>query len=91
MQADSGVQLTELRVDGGMVVNNILMQFQADILGVDVVRPEVVETTSLGAAFAAGLAVGVWNDPTEITASWREARRWRPNMDSQVRQRHLRA
>ncbi len=66
MNADSGVPLTELRVDGGMVVNETLMQFQADILGVDVVRPKVAETTALGAAYAAGLAVGYWENTDDI-------------------------
>ena len=66
MVADSGVGLVELRVDGGMTSNSLLMQFQADILGVDVVRPRVAETTALGAAYAAGLAVGVWPDLAEL-------------------------
>ena len=78
MNADSGVPLTELRVDGGMVVNETLMQFQADLLGVDVVRPVVAETTALGAAYAAGLAVGYWESTDEIRANWGEDRRWSP-------------
>jgi glycerol kinase len=76
MNADSGVPLTELRVDGGMVVNETLMQFQADLLGVDVVRPVVAETTALGAAYAAGLAVGYWESTDEIRENWGEDRRW---------------
>jgi glycerol kinase len=87
MNADSGVPLTELRVDGGMVVNETLMQFQADILGVDVVRPKVAETTALGAAYAAGLAVGYWADPDEIQANWREDKRWHPRMPDAERER----
>ena len=87
MNADSGVPLTELRVDGGMVVNETLMQFQADILGVDVVRPKVAETTALGAAYAAGLAVGYWADPDEIQANWREDKRWHPTMPDAERER----
>src|SRR6185503_4327997 len=70
MNADSGVPLTELKVDGGMVVNETLMQFQADILGVDVVRPKVAETTALGAAYAAGLAVGYWSDIEDLRQNW---------------------
>ena len=87
MNADSGVPLTELKVDGGMVVNETLMQFQADILGVDVVRPKVAETTALGAAYAAGLAVGYWENDEDITNNWGEDKRWTPNMDDQERER----
>lgn len=78
MSADSGVAISELRTDGGMVVNNLLMQFQADILGVPVVRPRVIETTALGAAYAAGLAVGYWQSTDDITANWGVDKRWRP-------------
>jgi len=85
MVADSGVELAELRVDGGMTANDLLMQFQADILGVDVVRPKVAETTALGAAYAAGLAVGFWSDLDEIRAHWVEDARWRPAMASERR------
>jgi glycerol kinase len=81
MDADSGVRLAELRVDGGMVANELLMQFQADVLGVPVVRPRVAETTALGAAYAAGLATGFWADQDELTAQWAEDRRWEPQMD----------
>jgi glycerol kinase len=88
--ADSGVRLTELRVDGGMTVNETLMQFQADVLGVDVVRPVVAETTALGAAYAAGLAVGFWSGLDELRANWRESRRWSPALDEAERDRQLR-
>jgi glycerol kinase len=87
---DSGVPLTELRVDGGMTANEDLMQFQADILGVDVVRPAVTETTALGAAYAAGLAVGYWSDLGELKANWAEGKRWSPNLDEAERERLLR-
>jgi glycerol kinase len=87
MNADSGVPLTELRVDGGMVVNETLMQFQADILGVDVVRPKVAETTALGAAYAAGLAVGYWENTNDIRNNWGEDKRWSPSMEDDERER----
>jgi glycerol kinase len=87
MQADSGVDLTELRVDGGMVVNDLLMQFQADMLGVPVVRPRIVETTALGAAYAAGLAEGVWPSIDELRSHWDEDRRWAPAMPVEERER----
>ncbi len=90
MNADSGVPLTELRVDGGMVANETLMQFQADLLGVDVVRPLIAETTALGAAYAAGLAVGYWESTDEITENWGEDRRWSPQMDEVERERLFR-
>ncbi len=90
VNADSGVDLTELKVDGGMIANNTLMQFQADILGVPVVRPVVAETTALGAAYAAGLAVGFWSDLDELRANWQEDSRWTPNMDDAERDRQLR-
>ncbi|MBO0895721.1 glycerol kinase GlpK [Arthrobacter sunyaminii] len=90
VNADSGVPLTELRVDGGMVANEALMQFQADILGVDVVRPKIVETTALGAAYAAGLAVGYWNDTDELETKWAEDKRWTPQMEDSERQRQMR-
>lgn len=80
MQADSGVDLSTLKVDGGMVVNEMLMQFQADMLGVPVVRPKVNETTALGAAYAAGLAVGFWESEDEIRTNWVEDKRWEPQM-----------
>ncbi|WP_341394994.1 glycerol kinase GlpK [Arthrobacter sp. G119Y2] len=90
VNADSGVPLTELRVDGGMVANEALMQFQADILGVDVVRPKIVETTALGAAYAAGLAVGYWNDTDELATKWAEDKRWTPQMEDSERDRQMR-
>jgi glycerol kinase len=80
MEADSGVQLTTLKVDGGMVVNELLMQFQSDILGVPVVRPKTIQTTALGAAYAAGLAVGFWENESAIRANWAEGKRWEPHM-----------
>jgi len=80
MATDSGVTLSELKVDGGMVVNDLLMQFQADILGVPVIRPEVTETTALGASYAAGMAVGFWSTEDEVRENWVEGRRWNPQM-----------
>lgn len=88
--ADLGVKLTEIRVDGGASVSDFLMQFQADLLGIDVVRPEVLETTALGAAYAAGFAVGVWQTLDEIAANWREANRFTPKMEVPERERRLR-
>ncbi|MGD8196115.1 glycerol kinase GlpK [Herbiconiux sp. P18] len=87
VNADSGVPLTELKVDGGMIANNLLMQFQADILDVPVVRPVVAETTALGAAYAAGLAVGFWANLDELRANWQEDSRWVPEMDDAERDR----
>ncbi len=81
MERDSGVTLKVLKVDGGMVFNELLMQFQADMLGVPVVRPQVAETTALGAAYAAGLAVGFWDGPEDVRANWKEDKRWNPAMD----------
>ncbi|MEA2592211.1 MAG: glycerol kinase [Actinomycetota bacterium] len=89
MAADTGTTLGSLRVDGGMVGNGLLMQFQADLLAVPVVRPTVAETTSLGAAFAAGLAVGYWGSLDELRRCWKEDRRWEPAMPSQERDRLL--
>jgi glycerol kinase len=85
MNADSGVDLTALKVDGGMVANETLMQFQADILGVPVIRPVVAETTALGAAYAAGLAVGYWSGEDDIRNNWAEDKRWEPSMDEGTR------
>jgi glycerol kinase len=90
MNADSGVDLTELKVDGGMVQNETLMQFQADILDVPVVRPKVAETTALGAAYAAGLAVGYWDGLDDLRANWAEDKRWEPQMDTDERERTYR-
>jgi len=87
MNADSGVALTSLKVDGGMVVNELLMQFQADILGVPVIRPVVAETTALGAAYAAGLAVGFWESEDDIRANWAQDKQWDPSMDEDQRAR----
>ncbi len=80
MNADSGVDLTALKVDGGMVFNDTLMQFQSDILGVPVIRPKVAETTALGAAYAAGLAVGFWKNTDEMRANWQVDHTWQPAM-----------
>lgn len=90
MVADTGIELPEVRVDGGMVVNTLLMQFQADILDIDVVVPSVVETTVLGAAFGAGMAGGLWSGPDEVALHWNEAIRYRPSMDDQTRSAYLR-
>ena len=90
MERDAGIKLTEMRVDGGATRNELLMQFQADLLGVPVVRPEILETTALGAAYLAGLAVGYWKDAEEIRANWRVARRFEPAM-SRERAAELRA
>ena len=91
MRADSGVELTELKVDGGMITNELLMQFQADQLGVPVVRPVVAETTALGAAYAAGIAVGFWKGESDVTANWAEDRRWEPSMEQDERERLYRS
>jgi glycerol kinase len=83
--ADTGIPLTQLKVDGGMIENELLMQFQADILGVPVVRPVVAETTALGAAYAAGLAVGFWSGTEELERKWLEEKRWEPRIDDKER------
>ena len=85
MEKDSGVKLQALKVDGGMVVNEMLMQFQADILNVPVIRPKVPETTSLGAAYAAGLAVGFWKDLGSLRQNWQKDKAWHPQMDDTLR------
>ncbi|TFD25250.1 MULTISPECIES: glycerol kinase GlpK [Cryobacterium] len=90
VNADSGVPLTELKVDGGATVNDLLMQFQADIIGVPVVRPVVAETTALGAAYAAGLAVGFWSDLDDLRSNWQEDARWEPSMEPKEAARLLR-
>jgi glycerol kinase len=87
MEKDSGVKLTALKVDGGMVFNELLMQFQSDILDVPVVRPKVAETTALGAAYAAGLAAGFWRDFDELRANWAKDREWLPKMDAETRKK----
>ncbi len=88
MRADSGVELTALKVDGGMVDNELLMQFQADVLGVPVIRPQVAETTALGAAYAAGLAVGFWQSTDEMRQNWGEDKSWQPGEDDVARVRY---
>jgi glycerol kinase len=85
MDADSGVALTALKVDGGMVFDELLMQFQADILGVPVIRPKVAETTALGAAYAAGLAVKYWAEVEDLRANWGKDKEWTPSMDAAAR------
>jgi glycerol kinase len=85
MRADCGARLEELKVDGGITANDLCMQIQADVLGVDVVKPVVAETTALGAAYAAGLAVGFWADPSELRANWHEDKRWSPNWSDEER------
>jgi glycerol kinase len=88
MEKDSQVKLTALKVDGGMVFNELLMQFQADILDVPVIRPKVAETTALGAAYAAGLAVGFWKDLDVLRTNWSKDKEWKPSMDGVVRDKY---
>src|SRR6478752_1757071 len=90
MNADAGIEVQSLRVDGGMTANNLLMQFLADVLDVPVVRPIVAETPSLGAAYAAGLAAGYWPDIDALRAHWHKAAEWRPRMDPTARERGYR-
>jgi glycerol kinase len=85
MESDAGIRLKELRADGGAARNNLLMQFQADLLGVPVVRPKVSETTALGAAYLAGLAVGYWKNQSEIAGQWQRDQQFRPNMKPALR------
>jgi glycerol kinase len=87
MNKDSGVDLKALKVDGGMVFNDLLMQFQADILGVPVIRPTVAETTSLGAAYAAGLAVGFWEKVEDLRVNWGKDKEWQPQMEEATREK----
>ncbi|MBR6459158.1 MAG: glycerol kinase GlpK [Actinomycetaceae bacterium] len=89
MKADSGVELEQLRVDGGMTANNLLMQFQADICDTAVVLPSVAETTALGAAYAAGIAVGFWSGLDDVSERWHEAKRWEPTMSADEREAHM--
>ena len=89
MFQDSGVRITQLKVDGGMTANNLLMQHQADVLGVPVIRPVISETTCLGAAYAAGLATGVWQDLDELRTHWKRDTEWTPRMDGQARDREF--
>jgi glycerol kinase len=91
MNADSGLDLTTLRADGGMTANNLLMQTLADVLAVPVIRPMVSETTALGAAYAAGLATGYWPDIDSLRANWHKAAEWRPQIDEAAREREHRA
>jgi len=84
---DSHINLAQLKVDGGMVVNDFLMQFQADILDVPVIRSNVTETTALGAAYSAGLAVGYWNGLDDLLKNWREDKKWTPKIDSSEREK----
>ncbi|MGW1539555.1 glycerol kinase GlpK [Streptomyces sp. NPDC002309] len=90
MYQDSGVHISALKVDGGMTKNNLLMQHQADVLDVPVIRPRVSETTALGAAYAAGLATGVWNDLDELAAHWQKDAEWTPSMEASERDREYR-
>jgi glycerol kinase len=91
MEADAGVTMTSLKVDGGVTASALTMQLQADILGIDVIRPVVPETTALGAGYAAGLAVGVWDDAEDFRANWHEDRRWISSIDSAAREAGTRA
>jgi glycerol kinase len=88
--ADTGRELTELRVDGGGSRDDLMMRFQADILGIPVVRPAIIETTALGAAYAAGLATGVWPDRDALRSHWREGKRWEPTMPVEEADRRVR-
>lgn len=90
MNSDSGIPLTSLKVDGGMVANSLLNQILADVLDVEVVRPKVAETTCLGAAYAAGLAVGYWPDLDSLRANWQHDATWTPQIDAQVRDHEYR-
>jgi len=85
MSADSKVPLTSMRVDGGATANNLLMQIQSDVMGIEIIRPEVIETTALGAAYAAGIAVGVWKSPDDVRNKWRENHRWSSTLDPNLR------
>jgi glycerol kinase len=89
MAKDSGIALAELRVDGGASKNNLLMQIQADLLGVPVVRPKITETTALGAAYLAGLAIGLWSSTQEIATQWSIDRRFEPSISLADRQAKL--
>jgi glycerol kinase len=86
MEKDAGIAISSLRVDGGMVVNQLLMQFQSDILGEEVICPKIIETTALGAAYAAGLAVGYWENLDDLRKNWAIAHTWKPSMPTERRQ-----
>ena len=88
-QRDAGRPLTALKVDGGASANDLLMQFQSDVLGVEISRPDMVETTALGAAFLAGLGAGVWKDQSAVKKTWREQKRFRPTTDRARVDEHL--
>jgi glycerol kinase len=90
MKEDTGIEIENLKVDGGATANNTLMQMQADILGLTVIRPKTTETTALGAAYAAGLALGIWNDTDELQQHWREDRRWEPTWTEEQRTERFR-
>lgn len=89
MEKDAGITLRSLKVDGGMVINELLMQFQADMLRVPVIRPVMIETTALGAAYAAGLATGFWENQEELKENWGKDKEWQPGMDPETRQKHM--
>jgi glycerol kinase len=89
MERDAGRPLTVLKVDGGASANDLLMQFQSDVLGVEISRPAMVETTALGAAFLAGLGIGVWKDQDQVKQTWREQRRFKPTEDRARVAEHL--
>ena len=91
MEADSGIKLTALKTDGGMVANELLMQFQADILNVPVIRPKVTETTALGAAYAAGLATGYWHNTEDLRSNWQEGKNWQPLLNQQKREHYYKS
>jgi len=89
MQLDSGTKLSTLKVDGGMVNNDLLMQFQSDILDVPVVRPRITETSALGAAYAAGLAVGFWQNTDDLISNWAQDKQWTPQMDQSTSEQYF--
>jgi len=84
MAADGGIQLTEMRVDGGITANDLCMQMQADVMQIDITRPLVAETTALGAAYAAGLAVGFWSSTDELKSQWQQSKSWKPNRANEL-------
>jgi len=90
MEKDSGIKVHSLKVDGGMTANNLLMQFQSDLLDIPVIRPVITETTALGAAYAAGLSVGFWSNKEEIAGQWAQDKMWLPAMASEKREKMCR-